>query len=55
MEEAEDEMKNKQYGGEVYYFGLEIGESDGGSLYCWEGRSRAASLATVLAERLIAL
>lgn len=29
MEEAEDEMKNKQYGGEVYCYGLEIGESDG--------------------------
>lgn len=55
MEEGEVEMKNKQYEGEVYRYGLVRGESDGGSLCCWEGRWRPASLATVLTEGLLAL
>ena len=36
MEEAEVEMKNKQYEGEVYRYGLVRRESDGG--VCVAGR-----------------
>lgn len=55
MEEAEVEM-NKQCEGEVYLYGLiKRGESDGASLWCWEGGWRPASLAIMLTGGFLAL